>query len=79
MAITRLDNYCSNITMETIFVNLENSKTNELHTFIPNLSHRLYSLKSSNKYVPLQNLFFHYKWKNIRQQNKNKLKIIAPT
>ena len=35
---TRLNNYCSNISMETIFINMENSKTSEPHKFILNLS-----------------------------------------
>ena len=38
--------------METIFMNTENSKTNELHKFILNLSQRL-DLRSSNKHAPL--------------------------
>ena len=64
--------------METIFVNLENSKTNEPHKFVYNLSQRL-DLRSSNKHVALQNLFIYYKLKSIRKQyQKNKLKIIAP-
>ena len=56
-----------------------NSKTNELHKFVLNLSQRL-DLGSSNKYAALQNLSIYYTWKNIRRQyNNNKLKIIAPT
>ena len=59
-------------------MNTENSKTNEPHKFVLNLSQRL-DLKSSNKHVALQNLSNYYTWKNIRQQYKNnKLKIIAP-
>ena len=41
--------------METIFVNTENSKTNEPHKFVVNLSQRLVA-SSSNKHVSLQNL-----------------------
>ena len=41
--------------METIFMNMENDKTNEPHKFIVNLSQRL-DLRSSNKHVALQNL-----------------------
>ena len=53
----------------------ENNKTNEPHKFVPNLSQRL---KSSNKYLALQNLSINYTWKNISKQSKNnKLKIIA--
>ena len=65
--------------METIFMNTKNGKTNEPYKIASNLSQRL-DLKSSNKYVALQNLSIYYTWKNIRKQyKKNKLKIIAPT
>ena len=75
----RLGNYCPNISMETIFINTENSKTNEPHKFVFNLSQRS-DLKSSNKHVALQTVSIYYTWKNIRQQYKNnKLTIIAPT
>ena len=60
-------------------MNSKNSKMNEPHKFVLNLSQRL-NLISSNKHVALQNLFIYYTWKNIRKQYKNnKLKIIAPT
>ena len=56
-----------------------NSKINEPHNFVCNLSKRLY-LGIWNKHVALQNLCVYYTWKNIRQQYKNnRLKIIAPT
>ena len=58
--------------METIFMNTENSKTNELHKFVLNMSQTL-DLTSSNKYVALQNLSINYTWKNIRQQYKNNI------
>ena len=65
--------------METIFMNTENSKTNETHTFVLNLSPRL-DLRSLNKHVGLQNLSIYYTWKNVRKQCKNNIiKIIAPT
>ena len=65
--------------MQTIFMNTENSKTNEPHIFLPNLLQRL-DLSSSNKHVALQNLSIYYTWKNIRKQHKNnKLEIIAST
>ena len=51
--------YCPNIRMEKIFMNKENSITNEKHKFVFNLSQRL-NFKSSNKYVALQNLSIHY-------------------
>ena len=62
-----------------MFINRENSKTNELHKFVLNLSQRL-DFRSSDKHVALQNLSIYYTWKNIRKQYKNnKLNIIAPT
>ena len=63
--------------METIFMDVENSKTNEPHKFALNLSQRL-DLKSMTKHVAFQNLSIYHTWKNISQY-KNKLKIIAPT
>ena len=56
--------------METIFMNKENSKTNEPHKFVFNLSQRL-DLRSSNKHVALQNLSIYYTLKNIRKQYRN--------
>ena len=38
---TRLKNCCPNISMKTIFINTENSKTNELHKCFLNFSQRL--------------------------------------
>ena len=62
-----------------MLINTENSKTNEPHRFVLTLS-QILDLRSSNKYVPLQNLSFYYTWKNIRKQYKSsKPKIIAPT
>ena len=40
--------------METIFMNTENTKTNEPHKFLLNLSQRL-DFRSSNKHVTFQN------------------------
>ena len=48
--------------METIFMNMENSKTNESHKFVLNLSQRL-DLRSLNKLVALQNITIYYTWK----------------
>ena len=65
--------------METIFMNMENSKTNEPHKFVLNLPQRLH-LRFCNKRVALENLSIYYTWKNIRKHYKNnKLQIIAPT
>ena len=55
--------------METIFMNTGNSKTNEPHKFVLNLSQRL-DLRSSDKHVALQNFSIYYMWKNIRKQYK---------
>ena len=64
--------------MKTIFMNTKNSKMNERHKFVLNLSQRLDL--SLDKHVALQNLPIYYMWKTIRKQYKNnKLKIIAPT
>ena len=75
---TRLNNYCPNISMETMFMKTENSKTNEPHKFVFKLT-QILGLRSSNKYVTLQNSPIYYTWKNIRRQyQNNKLKIMAP-
>ena len=69
----------NDISIVTIFMNTENSKTNKPHKFILKLSQRL-DPRSSNKHVALQSMSVYYTWKNIRQQYKNnKPKIIAPT
>ena len=54
--------------MEKIFINTENSKTNERHKYVLNLSQRL-DLRRSNKHVALQNLSIYYTWKNIQKQS----------
>ena len=64
--------------MRTIFINTENSKTNEPRKFLLNLLQRL-DLRRSNKHFALQNVSIYYNCKNIRQQYKNRLRIIAPT
>ena len=65
--------------MKTILMNTENSKANETHKFVFNLSQRL-DLGNLNKHVSLQNLSVYCTQKNIRQQFKNnKLKVIVPT
>ena len=64
--------------METIFMNTENSKTNEPHRFKLDLTNRL-NLKNPNKNMPLANLSIHYTWKNIKSEyNNNNFKISAP-
>ena len=51
-------------------MNTENSKMNEPHKFLLNISQRL-DLRSSDKHVALQNITIYYTWKNIRLQYKN--------
>ena len=75
----RLKNYCKSISMETIFINMGNSKMNEPHKLVLNFSQRLDLRRSSDKHVALQNLSTSYTQKNIRKQyTSNKLNIIAP-
>ena len=65
--------------METIFVNTENSKTNEPHRFRLNLGDKL-NLKDSNKNMAAADLCIYYTWKNIKSEyNNNKFKISAPS
>ena len=60
-------------------MNTENSKTDEPHKFVLNLSQRL-DLRSLDKNVAYENLSIYSPWKNIRKQyQNNKLQIIAPT
>ena len=64
--------------METIFMNTENSKTNEPHRFRLSLADKL-NLKNPNKNIALGNLSI-YTWKNIKSaHNNNKFKISALT
>lgn len=61
--------------MKTVFLNTENSKTNELQKFVLNMSQEL-DMKRLNKHVAIQKLSIYFTWKNISQQCKNsKLKI----
>ena len=65
--------------METIFMNTENSKTNEPYRFKLDLKDKL-NLKNPNKNMALANLSIYYTWKNIKTEyNNNKIKISAPT
>ena len=64
--------------METIFMNPENSKTNEPHKFRLILADKL-NLKDPNKNMALANLSIYYTWKNIKSACNNKFKISAPT
>ena len=64
--------------METIFMKTGNSKTNQPHQFVLNLS-ELLDLRNSNKHAALQNFSIYHMRKNIRKQYRNnKLKTISP-
>ena len=64
--------------METIFINTENSKTNERHKFRLSLADKL-NVKNPNKKIALRNLSIYYTWKNIKSAyHNNKFKISAP-
>ena len=64
--------------MERIFMNIENSKTNEPHRFKLYLRDKL-SLKNPNENVALANLTIYYTWKNIKTEyNNNKFKTSTP-
>ena len=65
--------------METIFINTENSKTNESNKFLYEFTGKL-NVKNPNKDMALANLSIYYTWKNIRSAyNNNKFKISAST
>ena len=50
-------------------MNTKNSKTNEPHKFVLNLS-QINDLKDSNKHVSLKNMSIFYTWKNIKNSVK---------
>ena len=63
--------------METIFMNTENSKTNEPHWYKLDLADKI-NLTHPNKNIALVHLSIYYTWKNIKSEyNDNKLKISA--
>ena len=65
--------------METIFMNTENSKTNEPHRLKLDLADKL-NLKNPKKNIALVNLSIYYTWKKIKSEYKNnKFKISAST
>ena len=64
--------------MEAIFMNTENSETNEPHKFKLDLTDKL-NLKNPNKNMALANVSIYYTWKNIKSEYNNKFKISAPT
>ena len=57
--------------METIFMNTENSKTNEPHRFRLDLADKI-NLKNPKKNIALVNLSIYYTWKNIKTEYNNK-------
>ena len=65
--------------MKAIFMNTENSKTNQPHQFRLTLADKL-NLKDPDKNMVLANLSIYYTWKNIKSAySNNKFKISAPT
>ena len=65
--------------MERIFMNSENSKTNESNKFSYEFTDKL-NLKKPNKNIALANLSIYYTSKIIKSTyNNNKLKISAPS
>ena len=56
--------------METIFMNTENSRTNESHRFKLELTDKL-NLKNPNRNMALANLSIYYTWKNIKSEYNN--------
>ena len=65
--------------MEEIFMNTENSKTNESNKCSYYFTDK-FNLKNPNKNIALVNLSIYYTWKNIKSAyNNNKFKISAPT
>ena len=65
--------------METFFMNIENSKTNESHRFKYDLIDKL-DLKNPNKNMALGSLSIYYTWKNVKSTYKNnKFNTSAPT
>ena len=65
--------------METIFMNIENSKTDEAHRFRLDLTEELF-LKDSKKNTALANLNNYYSWKNNKSEYSNyEFKISVPT
>ena len=65
--------------MDTIFMNLKNSKTSKPHILKLKLTDKL-DLRIGEKVIALSNLSIYYTWKNIKSSyNNNKFKISAPT
>ena len=56
--------------MDTIFMNLENSKTSEPHVLILKLTDKL-DLRRGEKIIASSNLSIYYTWKNIKNSYNN--------
>ena len=64
--------------MDTLFINLENSKTSKPHVLVLKLTNKL-DLRISEKIIALSNLSIYYTRKNIKSwYNNNKFKISTP-
>ena len=65
--------------MDTIFMNLENSKTFKPHVLVLKLTNKL-DLRIGEKVIALSNLSTYYTWQNIKSSyNNNRFKISAST
>ena len=65
--------------MDTIFMNLENSRASEYHVLVLKFTNKL-DLRRGQKSVALSNLSIYYTWKIIKSSyNNNRFKISAPT
>ena len=68
----------TNIKMDTILMNSQNSKTSKPHVLMLKLTDKL-DLRRGQKNTALSNLSIYYTWKNIKSSYKNdKFKISAP-
>ena len=64
--------------METIFMNTENTETNEPHRFKSDLEDKL-DLNNPGKNMGLAHLSIYYIWQNIKSKyNNNKFKVSPP-
>ena len=65
--------------METIFMNSENSETNESNEFVYQVTDKLNLKSSNNKNIGFVNLSIYYTWTNIKSAyNNNRFKFLAP-
>ena len=61
--------------IKTIFINSENSKTNEPHNFRLSVSNKL-NLKNPSKNIALGNLSIYYTWKTLEIEDNVDLALI---